>query len=71
MLALDVIMRGFFLLSRFNSFIGESVMNDAVALVLSKSVEAYDTTAGKEAFDTAAFFSAVANFIGENGFFFQ
>lgn len=43
---------------------GESVMNDAVALVLSKSVEAYDTTAGKEAFDTPAFFSAVANFVG-------
>jgi len=43
---------------------GESVMNDAVALVLSKSVEAYDTAAGGEAFDTPAFFAAVANFVG-------
>jgi len=43
---------------------GESVMNDAVALVLSKSVETYDTAAGREAFDTPAFFAAVANFVG-------
>jgi len=43
---------------------GESVMNDAVALVLSKSVETYATSAGREAFDTAAFFAAVLNFVG-------
>ena len=46
-------------------FAGESVMNDAVALVLSKSVETYDTAAGREAFDTPAFFAAVANFVGK------
>ena len=40
-------------------------MNDAVALVLSKSVETYDTAAGREAFDTPAFFAAVANFVGK------
>ena len=43
-------------------------MNDAVALVLSKSVEAYDTAAGGEAFDTPAFFAAVANFVGKQEF---
>ena len=43
---------------------GESVMNDAVALVLAKSVETYDTAAGGEEFDTTAFFAAVANFGG-------
>ena len=49
-------------------FSGESVMNDAVALVLSKSVETYSSVsseAGKKAFNTAAFFAAVLNFIGE------
>ena len=40
------------------------MMNDAVALVLAKSVETYDTAAGGEEFDTTAFFAAVANFGG-------
>ena len=39
-------------------------MNDAVALVLSKFVETYSSEAGKKAFDTAAFFAAVLNFVG-------
>lgn len=43
---------------------GESVMNDAVALVLSTSVETYSSEAGKKAFDTPAFFAAVVNFVG-------
>ena len=49
-------------------FLGESVMNDAVALVLSKSVETYSSEAGKKAFDTAAFFAAVLNFVGTLSF---
>ncbi|XP_053240072.1 sodium/hydrogen exchanger 7 isoform X2 [Podarcis raffonei] len=44
---------------------GESVLNDAVAIVLSSSIVAYQPTGGNiHAFDAAAFFKSVGVFLG-------
>ncbi|XP_038613064.1 sodium/hydrogen exchanger 7-like [Tachyglossus aculeatus] len=44
---------------------GESVLNDAVAIVLSSSIVAYQPAAGSShAFDAAAFFKSVGVFLG-------
>uniref|UniRef100_G1KLZ5 Sodium/hydrogen exchanger n=1 Tax=Anolis carolinensis TaxID=28377 RepID=G1KLZ5_ANOCA len=44
---------------------GESVLNDAVAIVLSSSIVAYQPTGGNiHAFDAAAFFKSIGVFLG-------
>ncbi|XP_053565986.1 sodium/hydrogen exchanger 9 [Bombina bombina] len=43
---------------------GESVLNDAVAIVLTYSISIYSPKENPNAFDTAAFFQCVANFLG-------
>nr|XP_020652451.1 sodium/hydrogen exchanger 7 isoform X2 [Pogona vitticeps] len=44
---------------------GESVLNDAVAIVLSSSIVAYQPTGGNiHAFDAAAFFKSIGIFLG-------
>ncbi|WAR28637.1 SL9A7-like protein [Mya arenaria] len=43
---------------------GESVLNDAVAIVLSGSVEAYGKGGGGEGFSVNALFKALGNFLG-------
>lgn len=43
---------------------GESVLNDAVAIVLTYSISIYSPKENPNAFDTAAFFQSVGNFLG-------
>uniref|UniRef100_A0A8C4V9Q8 Sodium/hydrogen exchanger n=1 Tax=Falco tinnunculus TaxID=100819 RepID=A0A8C4V9Q8_FALTI len=43
---------------------GESVLNDAVAIVLTCSISIYSPKENPNAFDTAAFFQSVGNFLG-------
>ncbi|XP_071084481.1 sodium/hydrogen exchanger 9-like isoform X3 [Haliotis cracherodii] len=43
---------------------GESVFNDAVAIVLSGSVETYGQLSGGKKFNAEAFFKALGNFLG-------
>ncbi|KFO21851.1 Sodium/hydrogen exchanger 9 [Fukomys damarensis] len=43
---------------------GESVFNDAVAIVLTYSISIYSPKENPNAFDTAAFFQSVGNFLG-------
>ncbi|XP_046879452.1 sodium/hydrogen exchanger 9-like [Hypomesus transpacificus] len=42
---------------------GESVLNDAVAIVLARAITTYSLTGGVHAFDTRAFFLAVGHFV--------
>ncbi|NXL99390.1 SL9A9 protein, partial [Tyrannus savana] len=43
---------------------GESVLNDAVAIVLTYSISIYSPKENPNAFDAAAFFQSVGNFLG-------
>ncbi|NWW30422.1 SL9A9 protein, partial [Panurus biarmicus] len=43
---------------------GESVLNDAVAIVLTHSISIYSPKENPNAFDAAAFFQSVGNFLG-------
>ncbi|XP_019512497.1 PREDICTED: sodium/hydrogen exchanger 9 [Hipposideros armiger] len=43
---------------------GESVLNDAVAIVLTYSISMYSPKENPNAFDAAAFFQSVGNFLG-------
>ncbi|NXN82448.1 SL9A9 protein, partial [Bombycilla garrulus] len=43
---------------------GESVLNDAVAIVLTHSISIYSPKENPNAFDAAAFFHSVGNFLG-------
>ncbi|XP_030312033.1 sodium/hydrogen exchanger 9 isoform X2 [Calypte anna] len=43
---------------------GESVLNDAVAIVLTYSISIYNPRENPNAFDAAAFFQSVGNFLG-------
>ncbi|KAM4771139.1 sodium/hydrogen exchanger 9 [Rhinophrynus dorsalis] len=43
---------------------GESVLNDAVAIVLTYSISIYSPKENPNVFDTAAFFQCVGNFLG-------
>ncbi|NWW78160.1 SL9A9 protein, partial [Climacteris rufus] len=43
---------------------GESVLNDAVAIVLTHSISIYSPKKNPNAFDAAAFFQSVGNFLG-------
>uniref|UniRef100_A0A8D2CTV3 Sodium/hydrogen exchanger n=1 Tax=Sciurus vulgaris TaxID=55149 RepID=A0A8D2CTV3_SCIVU len=43
---------------------GESVLNDAVAIVLTYSISIYSPKENPNTFDTAAFFQSVGNFLG-------
>ncbi|XP_064313736.1 sodium/hydrogen exchanger 9 [Phalacrocorax carbo] len=43
---------------------GESVLNDAVAIVLTHSISIYSPKENPNAFDAAAFFKSVGNFLG-------
>ncbi|XP_069474355.1 sodium/hydrogen exchanger 9 [Ambystoma mexicanum] len=43
---------------------GESVLNDAVAIVLTYSISLYSPKENPNAFDAAAFFQSVGNFLG-------
>ncbi|NWV80252.1 SL9A9 protein, partial [Dasyornis broadbenti] len=43
---------------------GESVLNDAVAIVLTHSISIYSPKVNPNAFDAAAFFQSVGNFLG-------
>ncbi|XP_032049463.1 LOW QUALITY PROTEIN: sodium/hydrogen exchanger 9 [Aythya fuligula] len=48
----------------YTLLLGESVLNDAVAIVLTYSISIYSPKENPNAFDAAAFFQSVGNFLG-------
>ncbi|KAL4677619.1 hypothetical protein H8959_020293, partial [Pygathrix nigripes] len=51
-------------LDLYTLLFGESVLNDAVAIVLTYSISIYSPKENPNAFDAAAFFQSVGNFLG-------